>query len=356
MAPNGVHHDPWVGRTFGGRFRLVAPIARGSMGAVYLARDPHGTEVAIKILELHAETPDRQARAEARFLRESSTLSRLTHPHTVRVYGVGTDLGYPWIAMEYIRGRSLRDLIAERPIDPVRGIRIVRQICGSVAEAHAHGIIHRDLKPANVLVGTDGRGGDYAKVVDFGLVKQLEGDQHLTAQGLLVGTPMYMSPEQIRGEPDIDQRSDLYGLGVMLYQILTGRLPFPHEGTAAVLLAHLSEAPAPFPSDLDLPSCAELLVRRTLHKDRNRRIQTVAHFDELLGMVEAVLLGQVSDAWAVAHIQPPRSASRHGAADGAGATVGMAALWIAVFGVVVAIGTTFAAVGSFVAIQLLLRL
>ncbi len=273
----------------GGRYRLTSRLARGAMGAVFRGVDQStGADVAIKILDLVHQQPDKRTRSQARFFREASLLSRLHHPHTVRIYDYGAERGYPWLAMELIGGQPLERIMGDRPMPALRVVRIVQQICASLSEAHSMGLVHRDLKPANVLVQTH-EGGDFVKVVDFGLVKPVRTTEELTVKGLLVGTPMYMSPEQIRGEQDLDQRSDLYGLGVLMYRCLMGHHPFPHEATAAVLVAHINEAPAPIPASLGLPESLCRVVMLCLEKDRRRRVQTVDLLAEELHHIEAEL-------------------------------------------------------------------
>lgn len=266
------------------------------MGAVYQAvRLSSGEDVAIKILEVLQPDPDQRARAEARFLQEASLLKGLSHPHVVRVYDYGTEGGQPWLAMELVRGSSMRAALAGGPMEPLRVVRIVRQVCGALAETHALGLVHRDLKPANILLAEGPGGLERPKVADYGLAKRIEGGPQLTAAGLLVGTPMFMSPEQVRGGRDIDQRSDLYGLGILLYRALAGDYPFPHKGTADVLLAHLSEAPAPLPPALSLPECLQQVVSGCLIKDREARTPSVGILAKQLAICEAVLLGQLAD-------------------------------------------------------------
>ncbi len=289
--------DPWLGATIGERYRVSSLIGRGSTGAVYAAvQEPLGRQVAIKVLDLGEPEPSRQERAHARFLREASLLGRLNHPNTVRVYDYGTEGDHPWLAMELCPWPSLAKVMGDVPMDPLRLVRIVLQVCGSLQEAHDLGMIHRDLKPANILVGTEEDGSDQAKVVDFGLIKPIEGNaEQLTAKGLLVGTPMFMSPEQVRGDADVDQRSDLYALGVLLYRGLTGHYPYDHRSTASVLLAHIKETPRPFPTSIVLPRSLQRIVDALLEKDRDRRPHSVAALARNLQVAESVLTGEITD-------------------------------------------------------------
>ena len=162
--------DPWLGRTIAGKYRIVGQLGRGSTGLVYEAvQEPLGREVAIKILDIADHEPDRQDRARTRFLREASLLSQLSHPHTVSVFDYGADGQHPWLVMELCRGSSLAEVMGDRPMDPVRLVRIVQQVCASLSEAHDLGMVHRDLKPANILIMRSSEGQDVAKVVDFGI-------------------------------------------------------------------------------------------------------------------------------------------------------------------------------------------
>ncbi|MEN0061787.1 MAG: serine/threonine-protein kinase [Myxococcota bacterium] len=297
--------DVWPGRVLGGKYRLTARIGQGSTGSVYSAvQQPLGRTVAVKVLDLVDASSQMQSLAKARFLREASLLSQLSHPNTVRIFDYGTFEEHSWLAMELCRGQSLATLMGDRPMDPLRLIRIVGQVCGSLQEAHELGLIHRDLKPANILVETAEDGSDRAKVVDFGLVKPFNDSEQLTARGLLVGTPMFMSPEQVRGRSDIDPRSDLYALGVLLYRGLTGEYPFEQTSIANVLIAHVKDAPRKFPTLTDVPRSLQRLVSLLLEKDRNRRPDTVATVAHQLQLIERVLQGELTDAMVLSAIEP----------------------------------------------------
>jgi len=224
------------GTVIDGRYVLRTMIARGSMGRVYQAEQrPLGRTVAIKILDVVEAQVDGEGFAE-RFLREASVLAKLSDPNTVRIFDFGIWEGRSYLVMEFIDGHPLSQVIRRQPLPPLEAISIAMQICTSLAEAHKLNVVHRDLKLSNILVTRQEEGGGFAaKVIDFGLVKDIVDDGHteLTAVGQILGSPMYMAPEQIRAE-GIDQRADLYALGVVLYRMLLCQKPFNHRGTAGL--------------------------------------------------------------------------------------------------------------------------
>ncbi len=277
--------DPLIGQVIDGRYRLRKSIARGAMGAVYLAEQmPLARPVAVKLLD-PAQDAEEPHKFEERFLREAATLARLQHPNTVRVYDYGRWRGRTFLVMEYVDGYSLRRLHASGPIPPSRLLHIVIQMTGALQEAHSLGLFHRDLKPANVLLTRHPGALDVVKIVDFGLAKGFhDGEAEITNAGQVLGTPMYMAPEQIRDE-DCDQRIDVYALGVLLFRGLTGKAPFPKSKTAAVLVAHLND-PVPAFADvtpeLDVPPALEMVVRKCMEKNRDDRFANVAELRKAL--------------------------------------------------------------------------
>lgn len=272
--------DPLIGRTVHGRFEILELIARGGMGRVYKARqEPLGREVAIKVLgNQGAQDPEFQAR----FFLEASISAKLSHPNTVTVFDYGkTDDDVYFIAMEYVSGRTLSAVLKEEgPLDPQRAVSIAVQIARSVREAHGLGVIHCDLKPANVLLTNHGDEAEFVKVLDFGLVKKVAEEDELTHTGLFMGSPKYMSPEQIQGA-DVDCRTDIYALGVILYSMLAGQLPFERASQVQVLMAHMREAVPPLvrQDGVPVPQGIERVVMRCLSKDPDARF---ASMDELL--------------------------------------------------------------------------
>jgi serine/threonine protein kinase len=288
VTPRTPRRDPLIGKVLDQRYRIVSLLARGGMGRVYRAeQEPHGRIVAVKVLDVGLEHDDDQEFRQ-RFIREAETCARLTHPHTVRVF----DYGETWdhvlfIAMEYLEGRNLYQAIqTDAPMDPARVIRIGRQVASSLREAHGLGLIHRDLKPSNVILTRPGGDEEFVKVVDFGLVKEIRGDAELTRADALVGSPSYMSPEQIRST-DLDQRSDIYSLGVLLYACLTGRAPFTGPTSLTVLMGHLNHAPPPMasvcPSMKPTPAL-EAVVMRCLAKAPADRYE---HMEDVLRALQA---------------------------------------------------------------------
>src|SRR6478672_140176 len=251
------------------------------MADVYLAEDQElGRRVAIKILNgRHAN----DAQFIERFRREAKNAAALNHPNIVSIYDRGEAEDTYYIAMEFLDGRTLKELIVGHGAAPVRvAIEYARQILSALRFAHRHGIVHRDIKPHNVLVDAEGR----VKVTDFGIARA--GTSQMTETGSIVGTAQYLSPEQARGG-EVDQRSDLYSLGVVLYELLTGKTPFEGDTPVEVAMKHLSNAPKP-PSELrkDIPPELDMVVLRALAKDPNDRYQSA---DEMEGDLDRVARG-----------------------------------------------------------------
>ena len=224
-----------------GRYEVEGLLGRGSMGAVYLGRDPKiGRQVAIKTMALTQEFEgEALAEARGRFFREAETAGRLQHPGIVTIFDAGEDQGLAWIAMEYLRGHDLQRYTQPGRLLPVADVlAIVARVAEALAYAHSQGVVHRDIKPANVMVDA---ASDSVKVTDFGIARIA--DTSRTRTGLVLGTPSFMSPEQMAGRR-VDGRSDLYSLGVMLFQLLTGALPFRSESMAK-LMFQIANEPAP---------------------------------------------------------------------------------------------------------------
>ncbi|MBN1608441.1 MAG: protein kinase [Polyangiaceae bacterium] len=272
--------DRLVGTVVGGRYRIVRQIAQGGMGIVYAAEQQLGglvREVAVKVLPPEAF---RDQGLVSRFFRECTTVAGLEHPNTIRVYDFGHVEGDSlYIAMEYVRGVALSEVLAEQgPMPLERVVRIVRQIAGALHEAHELGIVHRDLKPDNIML-SDHRGQpDFVKVLDFGIAARANASDEknqtkLTQQGTVLGTPPYMSPEQCSAL-EIDRRSDVYSLGIISYEMLSGRLPFSAASPMAWAIKHINEAPSPLcdqPACRALPGAVAVAVHRALAKDPEHR-------------------------------------------------------------------------------------
>ncbi len=235
--------DPLLGRTLPGGYVILELVGIGGMGRVYRAEQTNlGRTVAVKIIHPHLVGEENAA---ARFITEARAASRLNHPNSVSVIDFGRQDGQLYLVMEFLRGKDLaRVAYEEGPLSFRRIVNVLRQTLAALSEAHHLGIIHRDLKPENIILEPIRTGGDFVKVVDFGLAKVRETEEKpsITSPGIVCGTPEYMSPEQGRGDP-IDARSDLYAIGVIFFQMLTGRLPFEAESPTQVVLMHISTPP-----------------------------------------------------------------------------------------------------------------
>lgn len=279
-----------IGKEILGQFRIVEKIGRGGMGEVYKAEQPAMDRVvAIKIL--HQKLAGRQD-IVSRFRREARAMSRLSHPNTVRVflYGQLDDTGQLYIAMEYLEGLDLaKNTRVEGPMNVQRAAKVMIQVLGALEEAHDVGVIHRDLKPENILLTNHGGIADTPKVLDFGLAKihdqkMRPGSMILTRQGMIFGTPEFMSPEQARGI-ELDARSDLYSIGIILYEMLTGKLPFPRCKSMEYITHQINTPPIPITErrpDLNLPKELNAIIGKALEKDRNDRYQTATEFAQAL--------------------------------------------------------------------------
>src|SRR6184192_1832404 len=270
--------DTLINTLFHGRYRILRKLGTGGMANVYLAEDEVlGRRVAIKILN------DRHAGDDQfveRFRREAKNAAGLSHPNIVSIYDRGEAEGTYYIAMEYLDGRSLKELIVSRGPAPVNiAIDYARQILAAIRFAHRHGIVHRDIKPHNVLVDAEGR----VKVTDFGIARA--GASQMTEAGSIVGTAQYLSPEQAKGAP-VDQTSDLYSVGVVLYEMLTGRVPYTGDAPVEIAMKHLTAVPDPL-SKLrpDVPHDLDAIVMRALAKDPDQRYGSAEEMDADLARV-----------------------------------------------------------------------
>ncbi|RKH50676.1 serine/threonine protein kinase [Corallococcus llansteffanensis] len=293
--------DEYVGKTIASKYRVEALIGEGGMGKVYRARQLALDKVVVLKVLRHTLLSDE--RTVARFQREAKAASRLNHPNSISVLDFGqADDGALFIAMEYVAGQDLHQILSrEWPLGEARVVRIALQILSALSDAHGAGVIHRDLKPENIMVEQRRNEPDFVKVLDFGIAKitdvQDEGPA-LTRAGFVCGTPEYMSPEQARGAV-LDYRSDLYAVGVILYQLTTGLLPFESDSAVGYATKHLTEEPPP-PSrrrpDARISPGMERLILRVLSKDPDDRPANAAAFKmELLAVDKERRRGGAND-------------------------------------------------------------
>jgi serine/threonine protein kinase len=287
--------DTFIGQMVAGKFRIEGLLGVGGMGKVYRARQMTlDKDVVIKILHDHFKN---DANLVQRFQREAKAASRLNHPNSIQVIDFGQDEnGVLYMAIEYLEGVDLFNLLQkEFPLPEERIARICAQVCAALAEAHDQNVIHRDLKPENVMVINRRGQKDFVKVLDFGIAKiqDPEGEaQALTQQGMVCGTPEYMSPEQARGMA-LDPRSDIYALGVLLYQLVTGELPFMADTAIGIVTKHILENPEPprqkFPQ-YNISEGMEQIILKAMAKDVDQRFQTVM---EMADALQALIQGNL---------------------------------------------------------------
>jgi serine/threonine protein kinase len=291
-----------IGKELLGQFRIIERIGRGGMGEVYKAEQPAMDRlVAIKILHSRlAARPD----LISRFRREARAMSRLSHPNTARVflYGHLEDTQQLYIVMEYLDGTDLARLVRrDGPMEVHRAINVMIQMLGALEEAHSVGIVHRDLKPENILLTSQGGLTDFPKVLDFGLAKMKEvrlrpGSMVLTQEGMVFGTPEFMSPEQARGEI-LDSRSDIYSLSLIFYELVTGSLPFPECKPMEYIAHHIYTEPTPITQkvkELQLPSKLDAIIGKALEKNKEKRYQSAREFAETLKSLRPSMSSTVS--------------------------------------------------------------
>jgi serine/threonine protein kinase len=270
-----------------GRYEIEQTLGRGAMGVVYLARDPLiGRRVALKTLRLDLDT-EYTGEFRERFFREAKAAGGLNHPGIVTIHDVGEDpeSGLVFIAMEYIEGRDLKQLLADgQRFRPSEAARIAADVARALDYAHSMGVVHRDIKPANIILTRDGT----AKITDFGIAR-LE-SSNLTVEGQFIGTPNFMSPEQITGKP-VDGRSDIFSLGVVLFTLLTGERPFAGETMHEVTMKVVQE-PCPIPSTVDgnIPTAINPIILKCLEKDPDRRFQSGAEVAQVLAALARSLV------------------------------------------------------------------
>ena len=299
-----------------GPYRIVAPLGRGGMASVYRALDPAlDRHVALKVLP--AEFLHDPAFAD-RFRQEARVAAKLEHPHIVPIHAYGIEGGRPWMAMRLVTGGSLAERVRRSPLSPGETASVLRDVAVALDYAHARGIVHRDVKPANVLLDEVGR----AYLADFGIARMLEGSSVATATGLIQGTPSYMAPEQAMGAK-VDRLADVYALGVVAFECLTGRVPYTGTTPVAILMKHVQE-PVPEPTEAEVAPRLTAVLRRCLAKTPAERWPTAGAFSAAL---EAAASGStpVADPGSLPTLDVPSfaaSGTSAGVSDGAGGSLG----------------------------------
>jgi serine/threonine protein kinase len=274
-----------VGQTIG-NYRITSRLGEGGMGVVYLAEHPViGKKVALKAI--HPEL-SRNAEVVSRFVTEAKSVNQIGHEHIVDIADFGTTPGGEfYFIMEYLQGEALSDrLKRENRLDAPRAMMIGAQIADALDSSHEHGIIHRDLKPENIFLVARGGSKDFVKVLDFGLAKLVDTEEkvsHKTRAGSVMGTPYYMAPEQCEGKTEIDARADIYSLGVLLFEMLTGKVPFGGDGYGEIIVKHITMPPPSVRSLVpELSPELDLILFRALAKDRTQRFQTMGELRDAL--------------------------------------------------------------------------
>jgi eukaryotic-like serine/threonine-protein kinase len=306
--------DPFLGRVLDDRYRVTQRLGEGGMSVVYRAEQPSGPPVAVKVL--HEELGE-DADLRERFEREARALFALQHPHVLEVHDFGIVDGNPYLVMELLEGTPLDRMLEDGPPAPELGVDLARQLLAGLAFAHAQGVLHRDLKSENIFIRREPDGRFVAKLLDFGLVKFVDDGRWgeartLTTQGMIFGTPAYMSPEQTTGGPT-DARTDVYSAGVILFELLTGLWPFMEEDRVSMFRAHIAKPPPSLSEtneDHEFHPALEAVVQKALAKRPEDRF---ASGGDMLAALEAV----------------PSPVARPRAAAGATSGGTRPALWIA---------------------------
>jgi eukaryotic-like serine/threonine-protein kinase len=314
---NAEEPEPLLGQTINGRYKIVSLIARGGMGKVFKAEQSAlGRVCALKVLSPNYEG-NRDPEFHKRFSLEASTAARLSHANTVTIFDYGRDeaLDVYYIAMEFLAGRTLhRAIHDEGSIPEARANHIAQQICRSVHEAHALGVVHRDLKPGNVLLCERGEDTDFVKVLDFGLVKDVSGKgQDLTQTGVFMGSPKYMAPEQVTSG-EISARTDVYAIGIILYEMLCGKPPFEKKQSMSTLVAHVNEPPPPLAERAKSPVSPEMeaIVMCCLEKSPDARYASMRDLIKALKRASGGDLTETSEGLPRARIDFEAASSRPG--------------------------------------------
>lgn len=271
--------DPLIGQTLLDRYEILFPLGQGGSSRVYRAiQQPLGREVAVKVVRSDLDEDFREE-FELRFLREAALAGRLSHSALVTIHDFGrSDAGHCFLVMELLRGRSLKRLIRKAPLQPELAIRLCAELARGLRHAHSAGLVHRDVKPGNVFLVRDDEGIERAKLLDFGLVKE-GGESSISGVGTFMGTPHYIAPEQAKGLESVDGRADLYSLGVVLFRMLTGQLPFSAETPMAIAIKHIRDAPPTMEERaprIQVDPALQDIVSRCLHKAPEDRFADAA--------------------------------------------------------------------------------
>lgn len=273
-------------RVIAGRYLLLSKLGEGGHAAVWLARQlTTNREVALKLLDHTQCEPEMLTR----FMREAQVLSQLNHPHTITCHDFGSDdaLGLHFLAMEYVQGQTLQQILVEHgPLPAFRVAQLIRQVAASLDDAHAHGLLHRDLKPSNIML-THRRFEDHVKLIDFGIARNLATSPDvpaLTRQDIVIGTPHYMAPEQLLRRP-LTPQTDVYALGVVAFELLTGRRPFEHPKTLELVRQIIAEQPpslAAAAPTLSFTPALNVVIQQALHHDPAQRFASASAFADAL--------------------------------------------------------------------------
>ena len=293
LSPGIDAPDRVVGAVIDGQYHITERIATSAMSRVYRAHQPSlNREVAVKLLHARDAAADVEMYRK-RFDREAASLARLNHPNIVRVFDHGTYAGMPYLVMEFIHGQTLREYCGGRALSAKLAIEIIDQLSQALGEAHHNGLVHRDVKPANVFVEGDNPNQLLVRLVDFGIAKDATDASEITGVDSVLGTPWYMAPEQAMGDP-VDDRTDIYALGVLMYRLLVGCTPYSHLRGAAVLVAHINTPVPSFSAVLKQasphPSAVEWTVRRCLEKSPSARFRDVTQLRRALEVCRQALV------------------------------------------------------------------